>query len=103
MRYHPFTILFRIVQLVKNSFVIALVLFVFRRDSQFWLFEYGRYLFLLYIAMRIVHIVVSWFFETYEWKENRYLILNKGILVRKTSTVPLHKIQNVTQKNHPVP
>ena len=98
MRYHPFTILFRIVQLVKNSFVIALVLFVFRRDSQFWLFEYGRYLFLLYIAMRIVHIVVSWFFETYEWKENRYLILNKGILVRKTSTVPLHKIQNVTQK-----
>ncbi|MEN2466066.1 PH domain-containing protein [Ornithinibacillus sp. JPR2-1] len=97
MRYHPLTIAFRIYQFVKNSFFIILLLFVLRKDSEFWLFEYGRYAFISIAVLRLIHIVLAWFVEKYEWHE-RTFHLYKGVFVKQTNTIPFSKVQNVTRK-----
>ncbi|RLL43732.1 hypothetical protein D8M04_12475 [Oceanobacillus piezotolerans] len=97
MRYHPLTMVFQIYQLVKNSFLIALFLFVIKRDSAFWLFEYGRYVFVIAMLLSLVYIVVSWIVEKYEWKDQTFYIY-KGIFVKHTSIIPFSKVQNVTKK-----
>ncbi len=96
MRYHPLTILYRIYQLIKNSLILGILLFVVKRNSDFWLFEYGRYLFVAGVLLRLIYIVVSWFVETYEW-DDRTFQLKKGLFVKHTSTIPFSKIQNVTR------
>ncbi|MFD1849725.1 PH domain-containing protein [Oceanobacillus bengalensis] len=97
MRYHPLTIAFRIYQLVKSNLLFALILFVFQKDSEFWLWKYGKYAFLLFIILRLIYIVTAWFVEKYEWKDLMFHI-HKGIFVKRTSTIPFSKIQNVTRK-----
>ncbi|MFD2043760.1 PH domain-containing protein [Ornithinibacillus salinisoli] len=97
MRYHPLTIAFRIYQLVKNSFLIGLILFIFRKDSEFWLFKYGRYAFVIFLVLQLLYIVVVWFVEKYEWKDRTFHI-HKGIFVKQTSTIPFSRVQNVTRK-----
>ncbi len=97
MRYHPLTVVFRIYQLVKNNLFFAIILFVFNKGSEFWLWEYGRYVFLFYIITRLLYIVAAWFVEKYEWKDSTFYI-HKGIFVKHTGTIPFSKIQNVTMK-----
>ncbi|WP_407269960.1 PH domain-containing protein [Radiobacillus sp. PE A8.2] len=97
MRYHPLTIVFRIYNLIKSSLLFVIILFVIQRNSEFWLYEYGRYAFLAFVLWRLLYIVMAWFVETYEWKD-RAFHLNKGIFVKHTSTIPFSKIQNVTRK-----
>lgn len=97
MRYHPLTVFFHIYQLVKNSIVIAILLFVLRKDSEFWLIEYGRYAFVIFIVLRLCYIVIAWFVEKYEWQDRTFYI-HKGIFMKHTSTIPFSKIQNVTRK-----
>ncbi|WP_018930365.1 PH domain-containing protein [Gracilibacillus lacisalsi] len=96
MRYHPLTIIYRIYQLIKNSLILGILLFVVKRNSDFWLFEYGRYLFIAGVLLRLIYIVVSWFVETYEW-DNHTFQLKKGLFIKQTSTIPISKIQNVTR------
>lgn len=97
MRYHPLTVAFQIYQLVKSNFFIVLLLFVLNKSSEFWLWKYGRYVFLLYIIVQIVSIITRWFVEKYEW-EDRTFHIHKGIFVKQSSTIPFSKIQNVTRK-----
>ncbi|MCC3357701.1 PH domain-containing protein [Bacillus sp. REN16] len=97
MRYHPLSVGFRIYQFIKSSFIVILLLFVLRRDSDSWIFVYGRYAFLLFAVIGLLHIVISWFVEKYEWK-GRAFHIHKGIFVRRNSTIPFSKIQNVTRK-----
>jgi putative membrane protein len=97
MRYHPLTIVFRIYQLVKNSLFLAIILFVLKKDSTSWLFEYGRYALVVFIIWRLAYIIIAWFLERYEWKDRTFHI-HKGIFVKHTSTIPFSKIQNVTRK-----
>lgn len=97
MRFHPLTIAFRIYQLVKSNFFFAILLFVFNRESEFWLVKYGRYVFLLYILLRLIYIITAWFVEKYEWKD-RVFHIHKGIFVKQSSTIPFSRIQNVTRK-----
>src|SRR5699024_7153870 len=96
MRYHSLTVFFHIYQLVKNSIVIAILLFVLRKDSEFWLIEYGLYAFVIFIVLRVCYIVIAWFVEKYEWQDRTFYI-HKGIFMKKTSTIPFSKIQNVTR------
>ncbi|WP_042149979.1 PH domain-containing protein [Paucisalibacillus sp. EB02] len=97
MRFHPLTIAFRIYQLVKSNLFIAILLFVINKGSEFWLWKYGRYVFLLYVLVRFVSIITAWFVEKYEWKD-RVFQIHKGIFVKQSSTIPFSKIQNVTRK-----
>src|SRR5699024_40300 len=97
MRYHSLTVFFHIYQLVKNSIVIAILLFVLRKDSEFWLIEYGLYAFVIFIVLRVCYIVIAWFVEKYEWQDRTFYI-HKGIFMKHTSTIPFSKIQNVTRK-----
>ncbi|QGH35855.1 PH domain-containing protein [Gracilibacillus salitolerans] len=96
MRYHPLIILYRIYQLIKNGLILGILLFVVKRDSDFWLLEYGRYVFIVGVLLRVIYIVGSWFVETYEWEERTFQI-KKGLFVKHTSTIPFSKIQNVTR------
>lgn len=97
MRYHPLSIIFRLFNLVKNSLFIAIILFVLKKNSEFWLVEYGRYAFLLAILWQIGYIIIAWFVETYEWKDRTFQ-LHKGVFVKHTSSIPFSRIQNVTRK-----
>ncbi|MCT2535400.1 PH domain-containing protein [Aquibacillus koreensis] len=97
MRYHPLTMVFRLSELVKNSLFIVLILFVLKKNSEFWLVEYGRYAFVLFVLSRIVYIIIAWFVETYEWQDHTFQI-HKGIFVKHTSSIPFSRIQNITRK-----
>ncbi|WP_010094107.1 PH domain-containing protein [Ornithinibacillus scapharcae] len=97
MRYHPMSIAFRIYQFIKNSIFIILLLFLLRRESEFWLFEYGRYAFIGIFILRVIYLIVAWFIEKYEWKDRAFHI-QKGVFVKHASTVPFSRIQNVTRK-----
>lgn len=97
MRYHPLSIGFQIYELIKNSFFLILLLFVIRRSSDAWYFVYGRYAFLLFVGLRLFYIFASWFVEKYEWKDRTFHI-HKGLFVKRTSTIPFSRIQNVTRK-----
>ncbi|ENH96075.1 membrane-flanked domain-containing protein [Gracilibacillus halophilus YIM-C55.5] len=96
MRYHPLTILYQMYQFVKNILVFALLLFFVKAGSEFWVFEYGRYVFVFVLIWRPIHIVISWLKETYEWEDHTFY-LHKGIFVRKTETIPFSNIQNITR------
>ncbi|WP_077065136.1 PH domain-containing protein [Gracilibacillus massiliensis] len=97
MRYHPLTILFKLYQLIKNSFFIIIILYVIQGRSDFWLYEYGRYAYIVFIILRILYITVSWWKETYQWDKQAFH-LKKGVFVRNVSTIPFNKIQNVTRQ-----
>ncbi|MEH7383732.1 PH domain-containing protein [Bacillus sp. JJ1533] len=97
MRYHPLSIGYRIYQFIKSSFLVILLLFVLRKDSESWIFVYGRYAFLLVVVFGLFYIVASWFVEKYEWKDRSFHI-HKGIFVKRSSTIPFSRIQNVTRK-----
>ena len=97
MKYHPLGIGFKIYQLMKNNFILLVLLFVIQRDSDSWYFVYGRYAFLVFVFLRLLYIVASWFVEKYEWKDRTFLI-HKGLFVKNTSTIPFSRIQNVTRK-----
>ncbi|WP_077617578.1 PH domain-containing protein [Bacillus sinesaloumensis] len=97
MRYHPLSVAFRIYQLIKNNFILILLLFVIQRNSEAWYFVYGRYVFLAIVILRLFYIIASWFVEKYEWKDRTFHI-HKGIFVKHTSTIPFTRIQNVTRK-----
>lgn len=97
MRYHPLSMVFKIYQLIKSNFILMLLLFVIQRDSESWYFVYGRYAFLVFVFSRLLYIVASWFVEKYEWKDRTFHI-HKGLLVKRTSTIPFSRIQNVTRK-----
>ncbi|UOQ83706.1 PH domain-containing protein [Gracilibacillus salinarum] len=97
MRYHPLTILFRLYKLVRNSFALVLLFFVLKRQSEFWLFEYGRYALIAMIIWRVIYIFSSWFTETYQW-DDRSFHLSKNVFVKQTTTIPFSKIQNVTSQ-----
>lgn len=97
MKYHPLSIGFKIYQLIKNNFILLVLLFVIQRDSESWYFVYGRYAFLVFVFLRLLYIVASWFVEKYEWKDRTFHI-HKGIFVKRTSTIPFSRIQNVTRK-----
>ena len=96
MRYHLLTIVFKIYQLIKNSFVLILLLFILRGNSEFWLLELGRYAVIIYIPLRILYIIVAWFVEKYEWQDQTFNIY-KGVFVRNTRTIPFSRIQNMTR------
>lgn len=97
MKYHPLTIVFRLYNLIKGSILIAIFLFVLNGNSDSWFFQYGRYAFIVFILWRMVHIIMSWFFEIYDW-EDKAFHLRKGIFVKHASTIPFSRIQNVTRK-----
>lgn len=97
MRYHPLSIAFKIYQLIKNSIFLIILLFILKKDSESWVVEYGRYLFIGFFILRILYIVIAWYVEKYDWKDRAFHI-HKGVFVRHTSTVPFSRIQNVTRK-----
>lgn len=99
MRYHPLTTLYRIYQLAKNSLLFAIFIFVIKGGSDFWLYKYGRYVFIAFIILRFLYILVSWWKETYEWDKQSFHF-KKGVFVKRVSTIPFSKIQNITRQTN---
>ncbi len=97
MRYHPLTILYQIYQLIRNSIILALLLFVWKRGSDFWLFEYGRYIFVLSVLYQFLHIFFNWWTRKYEVK-NQSFYLESGVWTKKNQTIPFSKVQNVRRE-----
>lgn len=93
-RFHSLLILFGLIQLLRNSAFIALFLFVMKAGSQSFLIEWGRKLFLPFIALAAVYVLIDWLSNKYE-VDDAYIHLSKGIFVRSKRTVPFTKVQNI--------
>lgn len=97
-RYSPLYIVFEWFNLIKNTFVFAILIFVLRRSDSFYMTSV-RWIFIAYVLWKIVWAVVSWLVERYEMNEEA-LIRYQGIWNKVEQTIPLERIQNVHLKRN---
>ncbi len=79
------------VLLLASSIVAAIIL----RDRQFLL--YGFLLFGALLLLSSVKTVLNWYSNRFEVTDQR-VILEIGIFSRKTTVIPLERIQNITSR-----
>lgn len=96
-RYSPLNLLYDLWKLIKNTFFVALFLFIMKQGTNSAFVKYGRIAFLLFIAIGIVYIILKWFTHKYQIDETSFHIY-KGIFNKSNQTVPFSKIQNVNRR-----
>lgn len=95
-RYHPLLIIWKIFGIIKDLFIIGLILFVIQRNSESMWIQYGRIGFFLLVGGGILLEVLKWFKERYEWDEQAFHLYD-GIVIRSKRTVPFRKIENINE------
>ncbi|WP_018662624.1 PH domain-containing protein [Heyndrickxia acidiproducens] len=95
-RYHPLLLLFDFGKLIKNNFILLLLLFVVNAGSHSRMIIYGRYLLCIGFGAAIVYHFLKWFTHKYTI-DDRAFHLYKGIFSKTVRTVPFSKIQNINR------
>ncbi|WP_079477580.1 PH domain-containing protein [Halobacillus salinus] len=96
-RYHPLWMLHELWNLLREIVSFILFYFVVIRNSDLWLFTYGKYFVLVYFAVRLIAIPVQWYISTYQVSSHAITIRRKGLGEQK-QTVPFSKVQHVHRK-----
>ena len=96
-RMHPGRILLSLYELVKNSAIAFIFLFVLRRGSDAGWVVAGRWIFITVIAISILNIILSWWRTTYRLETDSVQI-DSGIFSRKHRNVPFRRVQNVNRQ-----
>lgn len=96
-RMHPGRILLSLYELVKNSAIVFIFLFVLRRGSDAGWVVAGRWIFIAAIAISTLNIILSWWRTTYRLEADSVQI-NSGIISRKHRNVPFRRVQNVNRQ-----
>ncbi|MFA9556850.1 PH domain-containing protein [Evansella sp. AB-rgal1] len=93
-RYHPYTMIFDFLGLIKGLFFAVLYLFVIQYNSESTFVLYGRYAFYAIVVIGMVYILLKWCFYKYYLDDTAFHIFS-GIFVKKSQTIPFTKVQNV--------
>ncbi|WP_164214338.1 PH domain-containing protein [Virgibacillus sp. YIM 98842] len=96
-RYHPLIILHDIWRLVSNSIFFFIFLFIIQANSEFWLYKYGRYAFVLLFIIILLDIPVKWFTSRYKI-DDKSLQLQRRLFANSSRTIPYENIQHVRRK-----
>jgi len=96
-RYHPLLILFKIWGFIKNSFVFVLFLFIINRESQSFIYKYGRPAFLIIGAISLIAILLKWWTDKYKVSDMAFQLYS-GVFIKSEQTVPFSKVENVSRR-----
>ncbi|WP_404406973.1 PH domain-containing protein [Jeotgalibacillus malaysiensis] len=92
-RYHPSWLVFEYVSFLKNAFFFILFLFILRGDVMTGWILWAKIIFILFAGWTIIHILLKWFFHTYQINNNS-IALREGVFVKNHRVVPFERIQN---------
>lgn len=95
-RYHPASLLFGLMQMIRNTFFIAIFLFVFQSGSSSPFIIYGRYAFFLVIILSTISGILKWTLSKYELNDREFHLYS-GIFNKTEQSIPFTKIQNVNR------
>lgn len=95
--YHPLSMVLSLWEVGKSMFFIALILFVFNRDLDTFIFHYGRKAFWVIIAISIGVIVYHWLTHRYMLKNGAFH-LYRGLLKKTERRIPFSKVHNVRRR-----
>ena len=96
-RMHPGRIILSLYDLVKNSAIVFIFLFVLRRGSDAGWVVAGRWIFIAAISISILNIILSWWRTTYRLEADSVQI-DSGVFSRKHRNVPFRRVQNVNRQ-----
>ena len=94
--YHPLTILFDIISMIKSSIIVIIYLFVINFNSDATFIKDGKWVFILAVLISILYYIAFWFSATYKLDETAFHI-HKGIFTKSKQTIPYTKVQNVNR------
>lgn len=96
-RMHPGRIVLSLYELIKNSAVVFLFLFILRGGSDAGWVIAGRWIFIAAIIITIVNILLSWWRTTYRLETDSVQI-DSGIFIRQHRNLPFRRVQNVNRQ-----
>lgn len=94
---HPIKIMTSFIKVIKDSFILILLLFIFNTTDVSLFIKIGRMAFLLYLFVQLIYIVLDWWKTTYEFKHG-IILIKRGIFQKKQNSMPLQEIQNITRR-----
>lgn len=96
-RMHPGRIILSLYELIKNSAIVFIFLFVLRRGSDAGWVVAGRWIFIAAITISVLNIILSWWRTTYRLEADSVQI-DSGVFSRKHRNVPFRRVQNVNRQ-----
>lgn len=96
-RYHPLSILIDIWGYIKGAFIPALFLFVLKYNSDFFVWKYGRYVFIAITILAFLAFILKWLTYQYKVTANAFHLYS-GYIDKEEQIVPYDKIQNINRK-----
>ncbi|MFD2627483.1 PH domain-containing protein [Oceanobacillus kapialis] len=98
-RHHPLQIVYDLGVIIKNTFFIIVILFVFQAGSDSPFVKYGRIAFFILLAGTIIYLVFRWYTHKYTLTQTAF-VLTEGVFSKKRKTVPYSKVQHVKRKTN---
>ncbi|WP_052455645.1 PH domain-containing protein [Bhargavaea cecembensis] len=96
-RMHPAGMLWSVLDYIKSTFFLILILFVLNAGSDAAWVKYGRIVFLGVSAVSFLFLLPAWWRRTYRIERDSVKI-DSGIFVRKHRSVPFRRVQNVNRQ-----
>ncbi|KZE37457.1 hypothetical protein AV656_12890 [Bhargavaea cecembensis] len=96
-RMHPGRIILSLYELIKNTAIVFIFLFILRRGSEAGWVVAGRWIFIAAITISVLNIVLSWWRTTYRLEADSVQI-DSGVFSRKHRNVPFRRVQNVNRQ-----
>ncbi len=92
-RQHPAWILLEIGSFIKNIFFIIIFLYVLQAGTDTGWVVWARYAFWIMVVWALIYIVLQWYTNTYELKEEA-IVLHEGVFIKKLRTTTYERIQD---------
>lgn len=90
---HPLQMIHGMFHIIRNNFVIV-IFFLINWNNPSFFFKYGKWLLFSLLFLQLIHLIIKWFFLTYELKDYTVHIYS-GIFKKKHRSMPLERVQNV--------
>ncbi|GIN12665.1 hypothetical protein J26TS2_25320 [Shouchella clausii] len=95
-RYSPYTMLFHLINLVRNAFFFVIYLYVVMAGSESAFIKYGRMAFLIIVGLTLFSIIYKWVTHKYKLDDHSFH-LYKGLFSKTEQTIPFSKIENINR------
>jgi len=94
-RLHPGKLLLDLWKLIKENFLLVIVLFILNSGSLF--ITVIQILFMIYILLRLIAIFLGWYYYRYQTSDGT-IYITEGVFKKSHQTIPMRRIQNVQQR-----
>lgn len=96
-RLHPIKIPLDLGKLLKGNIFFIIILYLFNFGSEKMYMKILQIAFLIYLAWRVLAIILKWYTYKYQIKEGT-IHITSGLISKSYQSIPLHKVQNVHRR-----